>query len=83
MSRFRGFAAGQGVPQDFVEAHKWYNLATAQLPSVATDRDKMAAKMTPAQVAEAQRRAAAWAPVPEPSLCLEVLKRAVRERTQR
>jgi TPR repeat protein len=77
---------GQGVPQDFVEAHKWYNLAAAEMGpryDDGGDRDKVAAKMTPAQVAEAQARAARWKAVPEPSPCGEVFKRAIRERLQR
>ena len=56
---------GRGVPQDYVEAHKWLNLAGA-------GGDKNAAQilsgvegnMTREQIAEAQRRAAAWKPTP-------------------
>ena len=62
---------GQGVPQDYVEAHMWLNLATAQ--SSGEDREKyvevrdLTAKlMTANQVAEAQRRAREWTPTPEP-----------------
>jgi hypothetical protein len=78
---------GQGVEQDYVEAHKWYNLAAARLdtakdPNNAEERDQLAARMTPAQVTEAQRRASAWQPLPEPSPCLEVFRRAFRERLQ-
>ena len=61
---------GQGVPQDYVEAHKWFNLSAARASAdekyvrdlgVKT-RDRVAGKMTPAQVAEAQKRASAWQP---------------------
>ena len=54
---------GQGTPQDYVEAHKWYNLAASRSTdeegrNTATEnRDIIAAKMTPAQVAEAQKLA--------------------------
>ncbi len=56
---------GQGVPQDFIEAHKWYNLAASRVSAgfhqaYALGRDEIAQKMTPAQVAEAQRLAHEW-----------------------
>ena len=58
-------AAGSGVLQDFVEAHKWLNLAAARLTGeparkAAAMRDALGAKMTPEQVSEAQARARAW-----------------------
>jgi Sel1 repeat len=82
------YERGQGVPQDFVEAYKWYTLAAARMQAraagiAAEDRDKLAAKMTPGQVAEAQARALDWKAVTEPSPCVEVFKRALRERLQR
>ena len=52
---------GLGVPQDYVRAHMWYNLAASH-GSSAKDRDDIAAKMTPAQIAEAQRMASEWVP---------------------
>jgi hypothetical protein len=52
---------GQGVPQDYVQAHKWYNLSAASGDADAFKfRDDVASKMTPAQIAEAQRLASAW-----------------------
>jgi TPR repeat protein len=56
------FERGYGVPQDYVQAHMWYNLAAAgsadQLRDQAAQfRDELAAKMTPAQIAEAQKMA--------------------------
>jgi hypothetical protein len=52
------YGMGYGVPQDFVQAHTWYNLAGASGIDVAMDnRDKMAAEMTTDQIAEAQRLA--------------------------
>jgi uncharacterized protein len=54
---------GEGVPQDFVLAHMWYNLATAQGHEVAElYREHIAKKMTPSQIAEAQRLAREWKP---------------------
>ncbi len=54
-----------GVPQDYAQAHMWYNLATdasdASLRNLAAkNREIVAAKMTPAQIAEAQRMAREW-----------------------
>jgi len=48
---------GNGVPQDYVQAHKWFDLAGSRLY-----RDTLAAKMTPAQIAEAQKLAREWKP---------------------
>ena len=49
---------GQGVPQDYIQAHMWFNLATAQNDAnAAKNRDIVAAKMAPAQIAEAQKMA--------------------------
>ena len=54
---------GQGVPQDFVWAHKWLNLAAAQGDEMARKmRDLVVELMTPAQTAEAQRLAREWRP---------------------
>ena len=59
---------GQGVPQDYVQAHKWSNLSAAGASTdeknvrdlAVKNRDMVAAKMTPAQIAEAQKLASAW-----------------------
>ena len=57
-------AKGLGVPKDYVQAHMWYNLAAAKgdfgAAMAAMARDSLAKKMTPAQVAEAQRLAQEW-----------------------
>ena len=62
------YASGKGVPQDYVQAHKWYSLAAA---SDAEDKDReifmknrntLAAKMTPAQIADARKLAREWQP---------------------
>jgi uncharacterized protein len=57
------YAIGIGVRQDFVQAHMWFDLAAAQGDSSTQEkRDKLAEKMTPAQIAEAQRLAREWRP---------------------
>ena len=59
------YANGEGVPQDNVEAHMWLNLAASRSSGanrergVAT-RDRVAERMTPADLSEAQRRAREW-----------------------
>ncbi len=59
------FSKGEGVPQDYVQAHMWFNLAGAGGNSIGKQgRDWVARKMTPAQIAEAQRLAAEWKPKP-------------------
>jgi hypothetical protein len=52
---------GWGVPQDYVQAYLWFQLAAAH-GWPASDRDIVAAKMTPAQIAEAKKAAAEWRP---------------------
>ena len=57
------YANGQGVPKHYVQAHMWLNLAAAQNDVAATkNRDLVVAKMTPAQIAEAQKLAREWKP---------------------
>jgi TPR repeat protein len=52
------YDSGRGVPKDYTEAYKWYNLAAAQsTTNAAHDRDQLAYRMTPEQIAEGQRRA--------------------------
>jgi TPR repeat protein len=57
---------GHGVPQDYAQAHMWYNLAASSAEDdaarneAAKVRDLVATKMTPAQIAEAQRMAREW-----------------------
>ena len=59
----RLYRQGLGVVQDYVEAHKWLNLAASRGESSALEeRDALAAQMTPEQIAAAQQRAAAWQP---------------------
>ena len=48
-------------PQDYIKAHMWFNLSAAQGEQKAVeDRDKVAQRMTPAQIAEAQKLAREW-----------------------
>jgi TPR repeat protein len=55
------YANGQGVRQNNVQAHKWFNLVAVSGGADAVEnRAIVAAKMTPAQIAEAQRLASAW-----------------------
>jgi len=54
---------GYGVPQDFVNAHMWINLGAANGdPEHLKSRNFVAERMTPAQIAEAQRLAREWKP---------------------
>ena len=60
------YATGKGVAQDYVQAHKWINLAASRTTGEAQDRrsgrGELAKKMTASQVAEAQRLAREWQP---------------------
>ena len=59
----RLYVQGLGVLQDYVEAHKWLNLAASRGEAAALqERDALAEKMTPVQIATAQERAVAWRP---------------------
>ena len=55
------------VPQDYVQAHMWFNLAASQLTGKDRDdavmsRDLLAKEMTREQILEAQRLAREWKP---------------------
>jgi hypothetical protein len=60
------YALGRGVPQDFLQAHKWLNLAVAAYTAdedrnrAVKARDLVATKMTPQDIAQAQRLARQW-----------------------
>ncbi len=58
---------GRGAPQDLVEAYKWYTLAAGYSSNdvriyddAVRSMDALTTRMTPASLAEAQRRAEAW-----------------------
>ena len=54
---------GLGVPQDKVRAHMWFSLSAAQgRDGAAAFRDLIARRMTPAQIAEAQKLMRDWKP---------------------
>jgi TPR repeat protein len=57
---------GEGVPQDDVQAYLWFDLAAPTPIGIAFDagrsRDRLAARMTPDQLAEARRLVRAWKP---------------------
>ena len=55
------YAMGRGVSQDTVQAHMWFTIAAMQGTELAKrGRDIAAKKMTPGQIAEAQRMAREW-----------------------
>ena len=55
------YSTGNGVPQDYVIAHKWFNLAAMNGSREARGiRAEIARDMTPEQIAEAQRLAREW-----------------------
>ena len=62
------YGNGEGVPLDYAKAHMWFNLAASRFPpgkdrdKVVKYRDIVAAKMTPAQISEAQKLARVWKP---------------------
>jgi TPR repeat protein len=59
------YANGKGVPQDYVLAYMWANLsAAAGNAAAANNRAFDAAKMTGAQIAQAQKLSLDWKPTP-------------------
>ncbi len=62
------YGNGQGVPEDYVQAHMWFNLAASRYPPgeyrdiSVKSRDIVVEKMTPAQISEAQKLAREWRP---------------------
>jgi uncharacterized protein len=67
---------GGGVPKDYVAAHMWFNLAarhgaggcapTSECDRALKHRERVAAMMTPEQIAEAEKRFAGWRRSPIP-----------------
>lgn len=56
------YAKGDGVPQDYVRAHMWYSVAVSSMTGgsqkeLIKDRDRIASRMTPEQIAKAQQMA--------------------------
>ncbi|MSP75620.1 MAG: sel1 repeat family protein [Rhodospirillaceae bacterium] len=66
------YASSRGVPRDYVQAYKWFNLTASRSSGSQNDlrelaikgRDLVATRMTPAEVAEAQKLAREWKPKP-------------------
>lgn len=55
------YCIGRDVLQDYVSAHKWFNLAALKGSEAAREyRRELATEMSVEQVAEAQRQARAW-----------------------
>lgn len=55
------YCAGQGVPLDMIEAHKWFNIAALRGSQAAKDyRQEISREMTRADIGRAQRRAREW-----------------------
>ena len=55
------YSTGQGVPQDYVVAHKWFNLAALRGCDIAKSwRNQIAEEMNAGQIAQAQRLAREW-----------------------
>lgn len=56
-----GLCASGAGQDDAIEAYRWYTLAAGQgVEAAARHRDALEKAMTPAQIAEAKRRAAEW-----------------------
>ena len=66
------FEDGHGVAVNYVQAYKWWNLAVSRFTAAdkvrrdeaIKNRDRVAANMTPAQIADAQKLAREWKPTP-------------------
>ena len=54
---------GEGVPQDYVSAHMWFNLAgTNGDKNAVTNRNTVEKKMTPEEIEKAQEMVRNWKP---------------------
>ena len=55
------YSTGQGVAQDFVAAHKWFNLAAMRgVDEAKSWRNQLAGEMNAGQIAQAQKLAREW-----------------------
>jgi len=64
---------GKGIPKSYVEAYKWLFLAASKDDRAEQLRVSLAARMTPSEISEAERRAQQWTPrvhlfVPKPKV---------------
>src|ERR1700719_3544833 len=61
------YGGGKGVKRDYVQAYKWLNVCAAKGDQkCVAQRDLVAQKLKPKQLAEAQRLASAFKPKQEP-----------------
>ncbi|MDE0331907.1 MAG: SUMF1/EgtB/PvdO family nonheme iron enzyme [Nitrospinae bacterium] len=75
----RAFVKGLGVPKDFIEAHKWLNLAAARGDAkAAAERDALEKRMTLEEQAEARKLARAWRSAARPTTSLLPRRKAPR-----
>ena len=66
----RMYEFGNGVVRNLVLAHKWFNISVSRFPAAEQDhrakavrnRDRIAARLTPAELAKAQQLAREWRP---------------------
>ncbi len=59
----RLYLRGVGLPQNYVQAHKWFNLAASRGEDVAVaERDALVSQMTAQERVEAQKLALEWEP---------------------
>ena len=64
----RLYVQGLGVPQNYVQAHMWFNLAASRGEATAVaERNTLAEQMTEQQIAEAQKLALEWQPGGSPA----------------
>ena len=67
------YGMGQGVARSRVQAHLWFSLAATRWPPgenrdrAINNRDVLARRMLPAQIAEAEKLAREWQPRGEPA----------------
>lgn len=55
------YSTGQGVAQDYVVAHKWFNLAAMRgIDEAKGWRNQIAGEMNAGQIAQAQKLAREW-----------------------
>jgi TPR repeat protein len=61
------YGAGQGVKRDYIQAYKWLNICAAKGNSgCESQRDLIAKKLKPSQLATAQRLSSEFTPQKEP-----------------
>ena len=64
----RLYLRGIGLPQNYVQAHKWFNLAASRgEDEAAAERDALVAQMTAQERVEAQKLALEWQPSEAPA----------------